>query len=68
MKKRLFYGASIVALAVLVTLVVWQGSFSFGDYGPQSAGQTFIYWAVSTLVFLLTPTAARTMRSERSRP
>ncbi len=58
MKKRLFYGASIAALAVLVTLVVWQGSFSFGDYGPQSAGQTFVYWAVSTLVFLLTLTLA----------
>ncbi|HSW50024.1 MAG TPA: HAMP domain-containing protein, partial [Bryobacteraceae bacterium] len=58
MKKRLFYGSSIAALAVLVTLVVWQGSFSFGDYGPVSAGQTFIYWAVSTLVFLLTLTLA----------
>jgi two-component system, NtrC family, nitrogen regulation sensor histidine kinase NtrY len=58
MKKRLFYGSSIVALAVLVTLVVWQGSFSFGDYGPESAGQTFVYWAVSTLVFLLTLTLA----------
>ncbi|MCC7173588.1 MAG: HAMP domain-containing protein [Bryobacterales bacterium] len=56
MKKRLFYGSGVAALAVLVTLVVWQGSFSFGDYGPQSASQTFIFWAVSTLVFLLTLT------------
>ncbi len=54
MKKRLIYGAGIVALAILVTLVVWQGSFSFGDYGPASPTQTFLYWAVSTLVFLLT--------------
>ncbi|RPI12036.1 MAG: HAMP domain-containing protein, partial [Acidobacteriales bacterium] len=56
MKKRLFHGSSIAALAVLVALVVWQGSFSFGDYGPESAGQTFVFWAVSTLVFLLTLT------------
>jgi len=56
MRKRLLYGSGIAALAVLVTLVVWQGSFSFGDYGPESAGQTFVFWAVSTLVFLLTLT------------
>ena len=44
MKKRLLYGSGIAALAVLVTPVVWQGSFSFGDYGPESPGQTFIFW------------------------
>jgi len=56
MKKRLLYGAYILALAVLVTLVVWQGSFSFGDYGPGNSVQTSLYWAVSSLVFLLTLT------------
>jgi len=56
MKKRLFYGGAAAVLAILVTLVVWQGSFSFGDYGPETPEQTFIYWAVSTLVFLLTLT------------
>ncbi len=56
MKRRLVYGSGIAALAVLVTLVVWQGSFSFGDLGPGNPSQTFIYWAVSTLVFLLTLT------------
>jgi len=56
MKKRLFYGGGAAVLALLVTLVVWQGSFSFGDYGPETPQQTYIYWAVSTLVFLLTLT------------
>ena len=34
MKTRLLYGSGILALTILVTLVVWQGSFTLGDYGP----------------------------------
>ena len=56
MQKRLLYGSGVVLLAILVTLVVWQGSFTFGDYGPAGTAQTFLFWAVSTLVFLLTVT------------
>ncbi len=56
MKRRLLYGAGIVLLVVSATLVIWQGSFSFGDFGPTSPEQTLLYWAVSTLVFLLTLT------------
>ncbi len=56
MKKRLLFGSGLALLAVCVTLVVWQGSFSFGEYGPSSPEQTFLLWAVSTLVFLLTVT------------
>jgi PAS domain S-box-containing protein len=56
MKRRLLYGAGIVLLVFSATLVIWQGSFSFGEFGPVSPEQTFLYWAVSTLVFLLTLT------------
>lgn len=56
MKKRLLYGSGVVTLAMLVALVVWQGSFTFGDYGPSNPTQTFLYWAVSSLVFILTVT------------
>ncbi|MBI4876815.1 MAG: HAMP domain-containing protein, partial [Acidobacteria bacterium] len=56
MKKRLLYSAGLAVLALCVTLLVWQGSFSFGEYGPSSPNQTVLYWAVSTLVFLLTIT------------
>ena len=57
-KRRLLYGSGVVALAVLVTLIVWQGSFTFGDYGPANPAQTLLYWAVSSLVFILTLTLA----------
>jgi len=56
MKKRFLYVAGIVLLIISATLVIWQGSFTFGDFGPTSPEQTFLYWAVSTLVFLLTVT------------
>jgi two-component system, NtrC family, nitrogen regulation sensor histidine kinase NtrY len=55
MRKRYIY-VSILALAILLTLMVWQMSFSFGEYGPANPAQTFVFWAVSTLIFLLTVT------------
>src|SRR5260370_23345185 len=56
MRKRIIYGSGLLLLAMLVTLLVWQGSFSFGDFGPANAQQTYTVWAVSTLNFLLTVT------------
>ena len=56
MRKRYLFWSGLALLAILLTLVVWQVSFSFGDYGPADAGQTFVFWAVSTLIFLLTVT------------
>ncbi len=53
MKKRAIYAAAIVILAISIALVVWQGSFNLGEYGPSDAQQTVIYWAVFTLIFLL---------------
>ncbi len=56
MRKRYVFGSGLVLLAILLTLVEWQVSFKFGDYGPANTAQTFVYWAVSTLIFLLTVT------------
>jgi two-component system nitrogen regulation sensor histidine kinase NtrY len=53
MKKRLLYGTALVLLLISVVLVVWQGSFNLGQYGPADPEQTFIFWAVSTLIILL---------------
>ena len=39
MRKRHLFGAGLVLLAILVTLVVWQVSFSFGDFGPTNAAR-----------------------------
>jgi two-component system nitrogen regulation sensor histidine kinase NtrY len=56
MRKRYVFVSLIVLLAILLTLVVWQVSFNFGEYGPANPAQTFVFWAVSTLIFLLTAT------------
>lgn len=40
-------------LAISVALVVWQGSFTFGEWAPTSVEQTYLFWAISTLIFLL---------------
>jgi two-component system, NtrC family, nitrogen regulation sensor histidine kinase NtrY len=53
MKNRILYGSALVVLMISATLVIWQGSFNFGVYGPSDPGQTFIFWAVSILIFLL---------------
>ncbi|MGH9667581.1 MAG: sensor histidine kinase [Bryobacteraceae bacterium] len=52
-KRRVLYGLGVVLLAILVTLVVWQTSFRLGDFAPSSPTQTLLFWAVSTLIFLL---------------
>lgn len=56
MRKRYVLGSGVVLLAILTTLMVWQTSFDFGGYGPSSPEQTFVLWAVSTLIFLLAVT------------
>ena len=53
MKRKVTHGLAAALLVVCVTLTVWQGSFSFGDYAPSNPEQTLLLWAVSTLVFLL---------------
>lgn len=54
MRKRLIFGSGVLLFAILVTLIVWQGSFTFGPFGPSSIQQTYLFWAVSTLIFILT--------------
>jgi nitrogen fixation/metabolism regulation signal transduction histidine kinase len=56
MRKRYVFGGGVALLVLLLTLVVWQVSFKFGEYGPADATQTILYWAVSTLIFILTVT------------
>src|ERR1700682_3353655 len=54
MRKRVAFGSGVVLLAILVTLVVWQGSFNLDQFAPSSIQQTYLFWAVSTLIFILT--------------
>ena len=54
MRKRVLLGSGVVLLAILITLLVWQGSFTLGPFAPASPAQTYLYWALSTLIFILT--------------
>src|SRR5215831_10844796 len=54
MRTRYVLVSGFAALALLLTLIVWQVSFNFGDYAPTNAAQTFGLWAMSTLIFVLT--------------
>jgi two-component system nitrogen regulation sensor histidine kinase NtrY len=56
MRKRYLFASGLVLLAILLALVEWQVSFDFGEYGPANSAQTYVFWAVSTLIFLLTVT------------
>src|SRR5437899_9929157 len=53
MRKRSLLIFGSVLLAISVILVVWQGSFNLGRFGPSNPYQTFIFWAISILIFVL---------------
>ncbi len=53
MKRRAIHLLGALALAVSIVLVIWQGSFTFGEFAPTSIEQTYLFWAVSTLIFLV---------------
>src|ERR1035441_6399831 len=53
MRKRLIYGSLSILLAISVILVVWEGSFNPANFRPANPNQTLIFWAVSSLIFLL---------------
>jgi PAS domain S-box-containing protein len=55
-RKRILLGSGLAMLAILVTLVVWQGSFTLGSFAPSSLQQTFLFWVLSTVIFILTVT------------
>ncbi len=54
MSHKFKFGAGIGLLTVLLAVVLYQGSFSTGEYGPTSPQQTYVYWGLSTFTFLLT--------------
>jgi two-component system, NtrC family, nitrogen regulation sensor histidine kinase NtrY len=58
MRKRLMFGSAVVLLSILASLVVWQGSFNLGALAPAPTNiqQTYLFWAVSTFIFILTVT------------
>src|SRR4051794_17681059 len=53
MQKRLLNGIAAILLIISATLVVWQGSFDFGKFRPEDPEQTFVFFGISLLIFLL---------------
>lgn len=58
MRRRVALIGVAIGFLILLALVVWQGSFSFGAYGPANSQQTAVIWAVSTVIFLFFVTLA----------
>ena len=56
MKRRFLFLGGALLFAILVALTVWQGSFHFDLFSPESPEQTVVAWAVSILIFILTVT------------
>jgi PAS domain S-box-containing protein len=56
MRNRHWIAAGLILLAMLIGFLIWMGSFSFGPLAPTDAGQTIVFWAVSTLIYILTVT------------
>jgi two-component system nitrogen regulation sensor histidine kinase NtrY len=52
------FGSAVVLLSILASLVVWQGSFNLSPFAPapSTIQQTYVFWAVSTLIFIFTVT------------
>jgi len=53
MKRPALYRFAFVLLALCVSFVVWQGSFRLKQFDPSNPTQTFIFWAISILIFAL---------------
>ncbi len=52
-RKRLLLIFGAIALAISTLLVAWQGSFDLGRFGPSDPAQTFTFWAITSLIFIL---------------
>jgi len=51
-KQRWYLLGLSLLLLVLMTIVFWQTSLSFGEFRPDDFDQTVMLWGISTLVFL----------------
>ncbi len=58
MRKRLLNGLAAILLIVSATVVVWQGSFDSSKFPAPDPQQTFFFFGLSLLIFLLMVTLA----------
>lgn len=54
-RRRFGYLLGAIFLIASVTVIVWLGDFpgSFGSFAPDDPTQTFVFYAISILIFLL---------------
>ena len=53
MRKRYLFWSGLALMAILLTLVVWQVSFTSANAVLQTCCKPSFFWAVSTLIFRL---------------
>ena len=59
MRQRLLYYASGIALfLLLIALLILPGSVSLGEFGPRNTPELYLFWGMSTFIFILTVTVA----------
>jgi len=56
MRRTVAIAIAGLCFLLLLALVIWQGSFDFGTYGPTDFRETVVIWGVSTFIFILTVT------------
>jgi two-component system, NtrC family, nitrogen regulation sensor histidine kinase NtrY len=56
MRRTVAIAVAGLCFLLLLALVIWQGSFDFGTYGPTDFRETVVIWGVSTFIFILTVT------------
>ena len=57
MRRRFAFAAAALSFAILLALLIWQGSFRI-NYEPSTLTETILLQSISTLIFLLTLTMA----------
>jgi two-component system, NtrC family, nitrogen regulation sensor histidine kinase NtrY len=55
MPRRVSYSLAAILLVVSATVLIWQGSFpgNFGSISPEDPEQTFVFYGISIVIFLL---------------
>ncbi len=56
-KRRFVFSAAAVTFLILLSLMIWEGSFSF-SFGPPDVHETIVLSGVSMLIFVLAVTLA----------
>ncbi len=57
-QRLLYYAAGIALFLLLIALLILPGSVSLGEFGPRNTPELYLFWGMSTFIFILTVTVA----------